>query len=308
MAKREWSLEEIKRLIDQGGGGGGAVNSVNGKTGNVVLVPSDLGLGNVDNTHDNVKNVASAATAGKLANARKIELSGEVTGDAQFDGSGDINITTTLGVPYVSSVNGQTGDINITQPNTITLTGDATGTATFDTSGNVTINTTVSGGGAGGPAVTYVNSQSEMTDNKKIYSLVGATDELYHPTATSVDKIFPIAATPLYMHQFTIKRAGRSLTLQVIDQNQVKITDTNYITRMRKAVSYRVVTGDWQFDLIDGTTKNMGLISFFCMTTGTLELVGCNFPNTAGENIIIRRQQFTKSTYSMMNDDTVTTL
>ena len=33
-----------------GGGGTGAVNSVNGKTGNVVITKSDIGLSNVDNT------------------------------------------------------------------------------------------------------------------------------------------------------------------------------------------------------------------------------------------------------------------
>jgi len=34
------------------GGGGGAVDSVNGYTGIVVLVKSDIGLSNVDNTAD----------------------------------------------------------------------------------------------------------------------------------------------------------------------------------------------------------------------------------------------------------------
>lgn len=43
-----------------GGGGGGAVDSVNGKTGDVVLVKSDLGLGNVDNTSDLNKPISTA--------------------------------------------------------------------------------------------------------------------------------------------------------------------------------------------------------------------------------------------------------
>lgn len=34
-------------IAEHGGGGGGAVESVNGKTGAVVLVPSDLGIGTV---------------------------------------------------------------------------------------------------------------------------------------------------------------------------------------------------------------------------------------------------------------------
>ncbi len=58
-------------LIDPGtglpykavGGGGGAVDSVNGKTGVVVLSASDVGLGNVDNTSDANKPVSTAQAA-----------------------------------------------------------------------------------------------------------------------------------------------------------------------------------------------------------------------------------------------------
>lgn len=53
-----------------GGGGGGAVDSVNGETGVVVLDKSDVGLGNVDNTSDASKPVSTATTtalAGKAS-------------------------------------------------------------------------------------------------------------------------------------------------------------------------------------------------------------------------------------------------
>ncbi len=40
-----------------------AVNTVNGKTGSVELVPSDLGLGNVDNTSDLDKPISTATRA-----------------------------------------------------------------------------------------------------------------------------------------------------------------------------------------------------------------------------------------------------
>lgn len=42
------------------GGGGGAVDSVNGKVGAVVLIPADIGLGNVNNTSDVDKPVSTA--------------------------------------------------------------------------------------------------------------------------------------------------------------------------------------------------------------------------------------------------------
>ena len=51
-------------------------------------------FGNVDNTADSNKNVASAS---KLTTARKITLEGAVSGFGLFNGEEDISITTTLG-------------------------------------------------------------------------------------------------------------------------------------------------------------------------------------------------------------------
>lgn len=45
------------------GGGIGAVDSVNGETGDVVLDKTDIGLGNVDNTSDALKPISTAAQA-----------------------------------------------------------------------------------------------------------------------------------------------------------------------------------------------------------------------------------------------------
>lgn len=60
----------------------GAVDSVAGKTGVVELTKADVGLGNVDNTADSAKNVASAA---KLTTARTI-------GGVSFDGTDNIDL------------------------------------------------------------------------------------------------------------------------------------------------------------------------------------------------------------------------
>jgi hypothetical protein len=65
-----------------------------------------VGLGLVDNTADSAKNVLSAT---KWTTARTIALSGEVAGSISFDGSTDINISTTI------------------QPNSVALGTDTTG-------------------------------------------------------------------------------------------------------------------------------------------------------------------------------------
>lgn len=64
----------------------------------------------------NATNAASAAQATKLATARTIALTGNVTGSASFDGSSNISIATTLGGIYgtlLASGNVATGSGNI---------------------------------------------------------------------------------------------------------------------------------------------------------------------------------------------------
>lgn len=56
-------LNERGDFVQQTGGGGGAVDSVNGQTGDVVLDADDIGLGNVDNTSDANKPVSTAQAA-----------------------------------------------------------------------------------------------------------------------------------------------------------------------------------------------------------------------------------------------------
>lgn len=70
-----------------------SVLSVNGQTGVVNVSKADVGLGNVDNTADVNKAVLSAT---KLATARTISLTSDVTGSGNFDGSGNISITATV--------------------------------------------------------------------------------------------------------------------------------------------------------------------------------------------------------------------
>lgn len=115
----------------------GAVDSVNGLTGVVVLNKSHVGLGNVDNTADAAKNVLSAT---KWTTAQTITLSG-VTATAQtIDGSGNVTIPVTA-VPATlltgtASVNTTGSAAKLTTPRTISATGDGTWSVTFDGSGN----------------------------------------------------------------------------------------------------------------------------------------------------------------------------
>jgi len=69
---------------------------------------------------------AAAGNADKLTTARNIALTGAVTGNANFDGSGNISIATTA-----------------TSDPTLTLAGDASGSATFTNLGNATLTVTV---------------------------------------------------------------------------------------------------------------------------------------------------------------------
>ncbi len=62
-------MSDIYIDIPPTGGGGGAVDSVNGYTGIVVLVKSDIGLSNVDNTSDLNKPVSYAQNINSIVNA-----------------------------------------------------------------------------------------------------------------------------------------------------------------------------------------------------------------------------------------------
>lgn len=84
-----------------GAGGGGAVDSVNGQTGVVVLTKADLGLENVDNTSDANKPI-STATASALA--------------AKYDSSNPAGYVDAAGASAaapVQSVAGQTGAVTL---------------------------------------------------------------------------------------------------------------------------------------------------------------------------------------------------
>jgi hypothetical protein len=77
----------------------------------------------------------NASTATKLATPRNIELVGDVTGNVNFDGSGNVDITTVVG----NDSHTHTSIGKLTTARTISLSGDATGSIQFDGSTNVSI-------------------------------------------------------------------------------------------------------------------------------------------------------------------------
>ncbi len=86
----------------EGGGGGGAVASVNGRTGAVVLTSTDVGLANVNNTADSAKPVSTAQqTALNLkANLASPTFTGTVAGiTAAMVGLGSVNNTSDAAKP-----------------------------------------------------------------------------------------------------------------------------------------------------------------------------------------------------------------
>lgn len=140
-----------------GGGSGGAVTSVAGKTGAVTLVKGDVGLGNVDNTSDAAKPVSSAtqtALNGKAATSHTHPASA-IT---------DFN----------EAVEDRVGAMVVAGTNITTSYNDSTG--------QLTINSTASGGGGG--AVDSVNGQTGVVSLDA--ADVGARPDTYVPAWSEV--------------------------------------------------------------------------------------------------------------------------
>jgi hypothetical protein len=120
--KRCTDLKEFTYYVDENSGqwvedrpsyttNNGAVDSVNGQTGDVVLNKVDIGLSNVDNTTDLNKPISTATQA---ALNDKIET--VLTDDVSVFGDG---VNTPLSASggsggAVDSVNGETGDVTLT--------------------------------------------------------------------------------------------------------------------------------------------------------------------------------------------------
>ena len=122
-----------------------------------VTVNANL-LGNVTgNVTGNVSGssgstTGNAATATKLATARTVQLSGDVTGSASFDGSANINITATVGddshAHIISNVDGLQAALDAKADDSTTITAGTglTGGGTLGVNTTLSLNTTYSDG------------------------------------------------------------------------------------------------------------------------------------------------------------------
>jgi hypothetical protein len=217
----------------------GAVDSVNGLTGVVVLNKSHVGLGNADNTADAAKSVLSAT---KWTTVRTITLSG-VTATAQnIDGSGNVTVPVTA-IPATlltgtAAVNTTGSAAKLTTPRTISASGDATWTTTFDGSANVTSGLTLAATGV--TAGTY----DEVTVDAKGRVIAGNNNVKSYTTS--------ISGSSGVVHNLGTRNVDVAMydtvTFYKID-GRIKLTDPNKIdvefdSALPNAVSITVTRKD----------------------------------------------------------------
>lgn len=136
-------------------GGNGAIletslaSHKNDKTNPHTVTKAQVGLGSVDNTADNAKNVLSATklttsrsingtsfdgtkdiTTAKWGTARTISLGGDVTGSASIDGSKNVTITATVSRDGQSGIISKLPSASTTTKGIVQLTDSTTSTST----------------------------------------------------------------------------------------------------------------------------------------------------------------------------------
>lgn len=141
-----------------------AVATVAGKTGNVVLTKSDVGLDLVDNTADASKNVLSAT---KWAVARTVTLSGDVAGSVSIDGSANVTLSATV------------------QPNSVALGTDTTGNYVAGNTAGTGIVVTGTAGEGWSPTISLTNTGTSGTYRSVTTDAQGRVTSGTNPTTVS---------------------------------------------------------------------------------------------------------------------------
>jgi hypothetical protein len=178
-----------------------------------------------DNYHPN---------ADTLTTARNIALTGAVTGNANFDGSGNISIATTHTADPVITLTGAVtgsgtmtnlGSVSIattaTADPTLTLTGDATGSATFTNLGNATLTVAVADD-SHNHIISNVDGLQTSLDAKINVSARGAANGV---APLGADSRVPLANLPAFL-------TGASKGFQLVSTLGANTTLTTLITSL----------------------------------------------------------------------------
>ena len=112
----------------------GAVDSVNGQTGVVNLTKANIGLGNVDNTADAVKNVFSAT---KWTTPRTIGIAGDATWEVTVDGSANVSANLVLANTGVAP--GAYKNVTVDAKGRVTAGNNELSAKSFTVTGNETL-------------------------------------------------------------------------------------------------------------------------------------------------------------------------
>jgi len=258
-------------------GGGGAVDSVNGQTGAVVLTKCDIGLGNVDNTSDVNKPVSTAQAAADTAvlNASKSYADGLVTGllddrgnyDASsnlFPSSGGSGVAGAIlkGDLWTVNVAGTLGGVSVTNGDVVR--------ALTDSPGQTASNWAVSENNIGYVAENQANKSSTMAGNEASTSIYLSAKGVYD-WATSV-----FTTTSAVALQIATALSGYA--------TQAWVTSQGYITNVISALGF--------------TPENVANKQNSLATDGT----GAKYPTVDAVNAALSLLSFNPSKVSYYDD------
>jgi len=191
----------------------------------------------------------AASTASTLATARNIAVTGAVTGNADFDGSGNISISTTATSDPTITLGG-----DLSGSATLTNLGDATLTATI-TANSVALGTDTTGnyvaGITAGAAITVTGSGSES-----------ASPTINHADTSSQGSVNNSGATVI--QDVTLDTYGHvtalgSHTLTLADLGYTGATNANYITnnnQLTNGAGYTTYTSNQATNTSSNVTHN----------------------------------------------------
>ena len=210
------------------------------------VTKAQVGLGNVDNTSDVAKNVLSAT---KLATPRNITISGEVAGSVSFDGSADVNISTTI------------------QPNSVALGTDTTGNYVNSViaGAGVTVTGVVGEGWTPSIAITPVGTAGTYTkvstnDKGQVVSgeYLAASDIPSLDASKITSGIIDAARLPAYVDD-VLEYAGLSVFPVIGETGKIYIAlDTNKAYRWSGSTYVYITSG--AVDSVAGKTGVVTLV------------------------------------------------